>query len=122
MKKIQQHIDKVLNRGCNTTPPKSSGASPMSPLSPRDVTSSQVPKSSEHSPKHQDTGTTGSTSSGPPPQMFPHASNFKISGGLFATGPVSVTNAAERNTEEILKVSLYSKNCSQISDKTRNMF
>lgn len=76
---------------------------------PRDVTSLQVPESSGSSPGHQGSGTVGSTSSEPPPsQMFAHASHFNIVESVFATGPVNVTYAAERNTEEILKVSFLS--------------
>lgn len=56
----------------------------------------------------EDNGPAGSEISALPPgnHMFPHASHFQISESVFANGPVSVTYAAERNTEEILKVSL----------------
>lgn len=95
MKKTRKYIGKILNRSRSATPTQDRGISPM----PQDVTSLQVPESGGAS--------LGSGSaSHAPPQMFSHASHFKISESVFTTGPVSVIYGAERNTEEISKVSL----------------
>lgn len=55
----------------------------------------------------EDDGPTGSQTSALPPgnQMFAHSSHLNFWESVFAIGPVNVTYAAERNTEEILKVS-----------------
>lgn len=116
MKKTKTYIGKFFNHHHNTTQSKDASHIP-----PWDVTSSQVPKSSGDSPGHQSSGTIHSTSF-EPPQMFAHASHFKISESVFATGPVSVTYAAARNIEEILKVSHKIKKTQQILYNTRNMF
>lgn len=70
---------------------------------PQDVTSLQVPESGGAS---LEASLGSGSASHAPPQMFSHTSHFKISESVFTTGPVSVIYGAERNTEEISKVSL----------------
>lgn len=124
MKRTQAFNDKALPQKRHNATPVQSGSSWSSSPAPHEVTRSSSPhknfddnayvstpnaRPSFRDTSVEDNGTAVSeTSDVPGNQMFAHASHLNFWDSVFATGPVNLTYAyaAERNTEEILKVSL----------------